>query len=192
MDVHQKKHAAIPMPRIWLMTDPRLDAELMTAVQRLRFGSGIILRHYHLESAKRRALFRALYRLSRRRGHKLFLAGDERTAIRWGADGFHNRSSRARSRNFPQSAPVHNPLEIAIARHIGADMLFLSPVFATQSHSGGRSLGLFAFNRFATLAYPRTVIALGGMTECKASMIGKKRIYGWAGIDAFRKEQAKR
>jgi thiamine-phosphate pyrophosphorylase len=192
MNVRQKKYARKSLPQIWLMTDPRMDECLLVAVQCLRFRSGVILRHYHLEPTQRKALFRALRSICKRRGHKLFLAGDERTALRWGADGFHNRTAPfARARNFPRSAPVHNAHEIALAQRNGADLLFLSPIFATQSHADKRPLGPFAFNRLAKLATPHRVIALGGMNACKAAMLSKS-IDGWAGIDAFRKPPTKR
>ncbi len=192
MKVRQKKHRKKRLPRVWLMTDPRIDNDLLAAVQRLRFGSGVILRHYHLEPTERRALFLALQSICRRRGHMLFLAGDERTAVRWGADGFHNRvAPRTRFRRLSRSAPVHNPREIAVARRNGADILLLSPVYATATHEGERPLGPLKLRSLSSLGHGQAIIALGGMTDRKAAMLGSKILYGWAGIGAFRKRKMK-
>jgi thiamine-phosphate pyrophosphorylase len=193
MDLRQKKHARKAYPGIWLMTDPRLDAGLLAVVQRLPFGSGVILRHYHLEPTKRRALFLCLRRICRRRGHLLFVAGEERIAIRWHADGFHNRTApRGISRKILRSAPVHNAREIAVARRNNAQILLLSPVYATKSHKGARPLGPCAFNRLAKLGQGRMLIALGGMNASKAAMFNKALAYGWAGIEAFQKRTSQK
>src|SRR3546814_6186712 len=54
-----------PLPRLWLMTDERVDDEtLLTAIRRLPQGSGIILRHYTLPTHKRRLLDRKSTRLN--------------------------------------------------------------------------------------------------------------------------------
>ncbi len=175
------------LPRIWLMTDARLDGELLAAVQRLPFGSGVIFRHYRLEERARHRLYLALRSVCRRRGHMLILADKERTAMRWHADGYHNRSaSRQSARPMLRSAPVHNPKEIAQAKRAGAQMLLLSPVFATASHPGKRPLGHMRFIQLAKLCGDINVIALGGMNGRKGATLNKKRIHGWAAIDAFK------
>ena len=83
-----------------------------------------------------------------------------------------------------RSAPVHNYAEIRAAERNGAALLFLSPVFATRSHPGARTLGLA---RFAWLARrtPLPVIALGGMNAKRGKKLASFGAYGWAGIDAF-------
>jgi thiamine-phosphate pyrophosphorylase len=83
-----------------------------------------------------------------------------------------------------RSAPVHGQAEIRTAERAGADLLFLSPVFATSSHIGARPLGLA---RFAWLARrtPLPVIALGGMNRERGRRLASFGAYGWAGIDAW-------
>lgn len=175
-----------PLPTIWLMTDPRFGDDLLPAIQRLPARSGVVFRHYHLATQQRRALFAQAMRICRRRGHILLLAGDARTALRWHADGFHQRSRGCTK--LLHSAPVHDAGEIASARLSRADLLFLSPLFTTKSHKGARPLGPMAFNRLAKLAGPKRVIALGGMTRQTANMLGPRIVHGWAAIDAFRKK----
>ena len=177
-----------PLPKIWLMTDERLGDDLLPAIQRLPARSGVIFRHYHLDAAARKLLFGQVMRMCRRRGHVLLLAGDERTAIRWHADGFHQRSQRAS--RLLHSAPVHNAREMAGVKAARPDLLFLSPIFATNSHPGARPLGPLAFNRLAKLASRSGIIALGGVNRRNAQILSPRLIHGWAAIDAFKKKTA--
>ena len=177
-----------PLPKIWLMTDARLGGDLLPAIQRLPARSGVIFRHYHLDAAAQKFLFGQVMRICRRRGHVLLLAGDERTAIRWRADGFHQRSQRAS--RLLHSAPVHNVREIAGMKAASPDLVFLSPIFATNSHPGARPLGPLAFNRLATLVSSGRIIALGGMNRRNAPMLSPRLVHGWAAIDAFKKRTA--
>ena len=177
-----------PLPKIWLMTDERLGDDLLRAIQRLPARSGVIFRHYHMDAAARKFLFGQVMRMCRRRGHVLLLAGDERTAMRWHADGFHQRSQRAS--RLLHSAPVHDAREIAGIKAARPDLLFLSPVYATNSHPGARPLGPLSFNRLAKLASSSGIIALGGMNRRNAQMLLPRLIHGWAAIDAFKKKAA--
>ncbi len=177
-----------PLPKIWLMTDARFGDDLLPAIQRLPSRSGVVFRHYHLATQQRRKLFTQVLRICRRRGHVLLLAGDERTALRWHADGFHQRG-RGHTKLL-HSAPVHNAREIHSTRPGKPDLLFLSPLFATNSHPGARPLGPLMFQRLAALAEPRRVIALGGMSRQNAYILGPRILHGWAAIDAFRKKTA--
>jgi thiamine-phosphate pyrophosphorylase len=172
-----KTHA---LPKIWLMTDPRLGDGLLAAVRKLPFGSGVVFRHYDLAEPQRYALFRQIARLCRLRGHQLLLAGKGGD---WAADGVHGQPRR-----YPPqilSMPVHNIAEIRHAKRIGADLVFLSPLLPTRSHPGGKALGMARFSTLARLAVPMRVIALGGVTQNRAHTITARTAYGWAGIDAF-------
>jgi thiamine-phosphate pyrophosphorylase len=167
-----------PLPREWLMTDERIEDRLFEAVRRLPPGAGIVFRHYSLPEGERRKLFDRV-----RSAHPglLLLAGPARQARAWGADGSHGRS---RDDDGLRSAPVHDYREMRAAERAGADLLVLSPVFATRSHPGVQPLGLA---RFAWLAR-RTllpVIALGGMNPKRGHRLASFGAYGWAGIDAW-------
>jgi len=177
-----------PLPKIWLMTDARFGDDQLHAIQQLPARSGVVFRHYHLATQQRRALFAKVLRICRRRGHLLLLAGDERTALHWHADGFHQRSRR--QTKLLHSAPVHNASEIASVKRRGPDLLFLSPLFDTNSHPGTRPLGPLQFQRLAKLGKTAAIIALGGMTRQSAQMLCPRTIHGWAAIDAFRKKAA--
>jgi thiamine-phosphate pyrophosphorylase len=175
-----------PFPKIWLMTDARFGDELLAAIGRLRFCSGVIFRHYELPEAERQSLFRKVRRTCRRRGHLLILASDERKAICWRADGFHQRSA---SRSILlHSVAVHNRVQLAKAKRYRADMILLSPLFVTKSHPGQRPLGKTRFNALAAIAGNMKVIALGGMTQRNAAGLNPGLVDGWAAIDTFRRK----
>jgi thiamine-phosphate pyrophosphorylase len=203
MNSRHKKHrknksATRPIARVWMMTDPRLglEPELLRSVQRMPQASGVIFRHYHLDPIHRRALFRRVARICRRRGHIILVAGSANDARRWHADGFH-RSARGKVRgpagmrsqmrgHLLMSAAVHNHREMAAARRINADIMLLSPLYTTRSHKGERPLGLTRFRRLAALSGDTKLIALGGMTRKKAAMLNNRLVHGWAAIDAFK------
>ena len=174
-----------PVPRIWLMTDPRLDDQLLTAIRRLPSGSGVVFRHYALETKQRRHMFARVRHICVQRGHILLLAGDARTARAWGADGVHGRGVSAKP--LLLSAPVHNPCEIERAKRHGAGIMFLSPLRKTRSHPGERALGALAFGRLASLCRPALVIALGGMNRMEAAKWPRSIVHGWAAIDAYKR-----
>lgn len=174
------------LPRIWLMTDDaRGDAE--AAMAALPAGSGVVFRHY--KAADRAALGARLHGLARRHGLLFLVAGDPRLAARLDADGFHaperlaHRIPLAR-RLMPHglvTLAVHGRKGLETARRYGPDSIFVSPVFATKSHAGARSLGPV---RFAALAQGAAipVIALGGMTARRFGRLKGSRAHGYAGV----------
>lgn len=166
------------------MTDPRFRKGLLSAIQRLPAGSGVVYRHYQLAGEERRKLFGQVRRICRRRGHTLLLAGTQQEAMHWQADGFHGRMA---GKVGLHSAPVHDIREMQHTRRSGAQLLFLSPLYSTRSHPGKRAIGLHRFNQLAKLAKPTKIIALGGMTRNRARSLNAKTIHGWAAIDAFMK-----
>lgn len=170
-----------PLPRIWLMTDERID-DLDAAIGRLPRGSGIVFRHYSLPPKARRALFDRVHGLARRYRHVLLLADTPERARIWGADGAHNGSALV-SRGL-RSAAVHTVAERIAAIRAGADLMFVSPVFATRSHPGKRALGAVSLGLIAGTTRSRA-IALGGMTAKRAKSLAALKLYGWAAIDAF-------
>lgn len=173
-------HRRQPLPRLWLFTDERQGEALWAALARLPRGAGVVFRHYSLAEAERRMMFEAVRRVARRRRLLLILAGSERLAFHWRADGSHGRS-RHRARRL-RTAPVHNLKQIRAAEQAGAALLFLSPVFATRSHPCAAALGRQHFALLArTTRLP--VVALGGMTHAKSRTL--RHAHGWAGIDAW-------
>lgn len=158
-----------PLPRIWLMTDERMGESLWSALERLPRGSGVVFRHYGLTRAERQRVFAQVERIALRRHLLLVLAGP---------GGEHNQ----RKRTF--TAAAHSRREAIAAMRSGAQLLFVSPVFATRSHPGGRTLGRVRLGLMIRgLRVP--IIALGGMDAGKARGLNQLGIHGWAAIDAW-------
>ncbi|WP_442680202.1 thiamine phosphate synthase [Sphingomonas sp. ASY06-1R] len=169
-----------PLPRLWLMTDPRMGAALWQALERVPRGSGVIFRHYRVPG--RRAVFEQVRRIARRRQLVLILAGPLRQAAAWRADGAHGRSPHVRTtRPMLRTAPAHDVREIMTAR---ADMVLLSPVFATRSHPEAKGLGRIRFGLWAQRSRV-PVAALGGMDRQRFRGMAPLHAHGWAAIDAW-------
>ncbi|BBD99399.1 thiamine phosphate synthase [Sphingobium amiense] len=180
MDARHRKNP----PRLWLMTDERVDAAaLIAAAERLpRGGAGIVFRHYRTAAAERRALFQALRRVARRRRLVLMLGGTAQAAAAWRADGAHGRDARRAARPMLRSRPVHDATEALAAR--GADVVFVSPLFPTRSHPGAHALGRARFAALARQSAP-PVIALGGVRPCHRRLLRGIGADGWAAIDGL-------
>lgn len=162
-----------PLPRIWLMTDERMGDGLWEALEALPKGSGVVLRHYSLARRERAELQRKVARIAGRR--RLFLLAGGRD---------HGRGRGA------ISAPVHTVAERIAAERAGVRLIFVSPVYPTRSHPGGRALGRVRFGMLVRGAQAR-VIALGGMDGRRARALSAFKIHGWAGIDAFMRQKRK-
>ncbi|WP_448577916.1 thiamine phosphate synthase [Thermaurantiacus sp.] len=168
------------------MTDERLGPDLAAAVRALPRGSGVVLRHYGQTPPERQRLAIRLRTLCRRRGH-LLLVAEPPPGVK--ADGVH-LPARTRRRPFhPRglvTAAVHDAREAARARALGAELLFVSPVFATASHPGVRGLGPL---RFAVLARAARlpVIALGGMNPRRFRQLKPLGARGYAATDFWKR-----
>jgi thiamine-phosphate pyrophosphorylase len=167
------------LPKVWLISDARINDRLEAALERLPRGSGFIFRHYHLPPQERRARFERLRRRARRHDHVVVLSGTTRKARRWGADGAYGAPRQmAHGPALLRLATVHSMRELAVAHRIGADAVLISPVFATGSHPGSHPLGPIRFRLLARRSRV-PVIALGGMDAHRARRVGAVR---WAAI----------
>ena len=169
------------LPQLWMMTDERQGDGLWAAIARLPAGSGIVFRHKASGTTERRQLFERVRRMARKQGLVLLLAGGDREALRWRADGAHH--AIAHPPRYGTSS-AHDVREIRRAERSGAGAIFLSPLHATRSHTGATPLGRM---RFAALARAtrRPVIALGGMDRIRGNLAVRCGAYGWAAIDAW-------
>jgi thiamine-phosphate pyrophosphorylase len=156
------------VPRVVLVSDARNDAVLERALRRLPRGSALVWRHYHLDPAARAARLRQIQPLAALRGVTIVIAGVGYGTVRRKGPGL-------------LLATAHDLREIGAAVRAGADAVLLSPVFATRSHPGGRTLGAVRFNRLARLS-PLPVLALGGMTRARFRQV---RAHGFAAIDGL-------
>lgn len=155
------------------MTDERMGESLWDALERLPTGAGVVFRHYSLARAARQRTFARVERVARRRKLLLILAG---------AGGEHNQPRRT------FTAAAHSRREAIAAIRAGAQLIFVSPVFATRSHPGARPLGRSRLG-LLTRGLEVPVVALGGMDARKARSLRRLGIHGWAAIDAWTKER---
>ncbi len=174
------------LPKLWLFTDAARMPDLPALIARLPRGlCGVVFRH---DGQPGRAELGAIVaQLCRQRRLALTVAGDGRLAARLGA-GVHLRGGRWPDLLRPPgrwvTASAHNGAQTRRARRAGADAIFISPVFPTASHPGGRAMGLFGFLALAHLAGPGKAYALGGIDGDNIHRLG--RICAGAGaIDAF-------
>ncbi len=168
-------HRQSLIPILWLMTDERIGDGLWAALRRLPRGSGVVFRHYATAARERRALFRRVVRIARARGLVVVQAGER--------DGFGENGVHGGARGSGlQTAAAHDRREAVAAVRRGADVLFVSPVFATRSHPGAKALGERKARRIAQ-GLPVVAIALGGMDARRFR--GMTGFDGWAAIDAW-------
>ncbi|MCA8888554.1 MAG: thiamine phosphate synthase [Parvularculaceae bacterium] len=183
-----KRASGAPAPfSLAFLTDRRRIARPELVIRVLPAGAAVVYRDY--DDPARTARAAALAALCRQRGVLFVVAGDFGLAARCRADGLHLPSAMATKVSRPISfdgivtAAAHSARELAEARAIGAQAVFLSPVFATQSHLGGACLGPA---RFRALAASSTipVIALGGVDEANAGRLAGAAA-GLGAIGAF-------
>jgi thiamine-phosphate pyrophosphorylase len=169
------------LPCLWLFTDERAALDLSS----LPRGCGVILRHY-AHPQRERFVGDAV-----RRGHAhgliMLVAGDIRLAMASGADGAHlpeHQVHRFRKpyRGFIVTAAAHN--RKALQRASAADAVFISPLFATQSHPDGTILGRLRASHLARTTN-KDVFALGGITQQKAKHLAALGFSGIAAIDGW-------
>jgi thiamine-phosphate pyrophosphorylase len=167
-----------------LFTDARLGGAapgdpLWRALARLPRGGGVVFRHYGWPKEDRRALLARVCAVARRRG--LLVVGSGIAA----PDGVHRPAQAMRHRGSPRpglvTASAHSRRELVAAFRAGADLLFLSPLFPTESHPGAQALGPLRFGLLVRGA-PGPVAALGGMT---AARMRRLKPLGAAGFGAI-------
>ncbi len=173
-----KRQTTKQVPWVILISDARNDAALERAIARLPRGAALVFRHYHLPLPERRARFERLRRLAHRRGVAVIGANVPRG---WTVDGFYGAPAQVAGKSGLRLATAHSLSEIGAANRAGAHAILLSPVYATRSHAGAKSLGTVRFLMLARRSCV-PVIALGGMTRARAARLP---VYGWAAIDGL-------
>ncbi len=165
------------MPRLIALTDPTRAPDPFAALAAVPHGSILIWRAYGIDIS--RSELARLSRAARAKHCLLFLSGSNRTA-RPGIDGIHLAEhmlntphtdgmlvGARRSRpGLLVTAAAHSQSAILAAARAGADAVLISPVFATASHPGARTLGVTRFAQLAhfALSLGLSVYALGGVT----------------------------
>jgi thiamine-phosphate pyrophosphorylase len=157
---------------------------------RLPQGSLIVLRTK--KRGRREELAGALARIARARRLFLSIADDPELAARLGADGVHFPEARAgelfgwraRRPDWFVTASAHSLKAAARAQTLGADAVFVSPVFATKSHPDRVALTPVRF-RLMTTQLRVPVYALGGIDVGTIRELAGARLAGVAAIGAL-------
>ncbi len=179
------------LPPLFFFTDEARTPDPLAAIPALPEGCGVVFRHYGI--AARAELATMVARACAAEGRLCLVAGDAALASAVGADGVHLpegmlRKLTERPRAGIVTAAAHGLDAIRIAESLGADAVFLSPVFATQSHaennSGRTPLGIETFARL-TAATALPVYALGGVTNENAMLFEGSGAAGIAAIGAL-------
>lgn len=178
------------LPSLWLFSDSTYLRDPRAAIRRLPRGAGFVFRNY--ETPGRETLARELRQLCRRSRIVFLIAGDWRMALRLRADGVHlpewlahkGRAIRTTRPGAIVTAAAHTARAMQRARAYGADAVFLSPVFATQSHPGRVPLGPLGFARTARGGL-LPAFALGGLSVQTARRLKGGHAAGLAGIGGF-------
>lgn len=172
-------------------------AELLDRVDRLaailpaeRAQIAVQLRSPELSSSELFALGATLRERTRRVGALLLLNDRLDLARLLGADGIHlgRRSvSVAEARAFLGDGPLisvacHAPIEVASAATAGADLVTLSPIFASPGKSS--PIGLGALREASELAPGVPILALGGVVATNAAACRGAGAHGVAAIRA--------
>ena len=170
-------------PHEWLMTDERIGDQLWSAIDALPGGrAGIVFRHYSIGASQREELAARVVSICKKRGLTFAVANDVPLARSLAADLLHNPEADPVTLPFSRSA--HTFDEAQAAWRSGAQLIFLSPIFATRSHPEREPMprevakGIIA-------ASPVPIIALGGMSRARFNELRQMGFYGWAGIDAW-------
>lgn len=172
-----------------LLTDERIEnlTEAITALPKPAGArSAVIFRHYRHQG--RDALAQKVAATTRSAGHLFFVAGDAALAVATGADGLHLPQWQLAGIHKPDglllSAACHDLAAIRTAESCGADCIFLSPVFATESHPDNPALGIARF-RTLTAQTDLPTLALGGINGCNAEELLESGAAGLAAVSAL-------
>lgn len=134
----------------------------------------------------------SLSTIARARGIRLLIANDPQLADRLGAAGVHFSEANVRQAHIWRSrrprwlitTAAHSLAACTSAGRFGADAVYLSPIFPTESHLGRGALGAVRARLIvARVGVP--VYALGGLNEQTARLLARSRFAGIAAVGAL-------
>ena len=154
--------------------------------------SAILVRRPHATAREVYDITRQLRPATRQAQCRLVVSDRVDVALAAEADGVHlgarSLPITATRRILPAEMLVgcstHDLDEVDRAESEGASYVFLGPVFETESHPGAVGIGLEHL-REAVLRTEIPIVAIGGITERNAELIGRTAAAGAAAIRAF-------
>ena len=94
-------------------------------------------------------------------------------------------STKNKHRRYYTVAKVHNLKEAFLARGF-VDLIFLSPVFKTNSYPDKKPLSKYIFISLCFFFKEELVFALGGVNYTNIRSIKNKKLYGFGAISCFK------
>lgn len=176
-------------PPLFAFTDPQRTPDPVALARGLPAGCGLVLRTFGAPAVEAAAF--QIAAIARRRALTVLISADPDLALRCGAAGVHwpqarlAQAARWRRRFALMSASAHDPSAARRAAGL-ADLIFVSPVFRSDSPSAGRPLGPFRAAAFARRG-PSQVYALGGVnarTARRLTGLGLAGVAAISGVDA--------
>ena len=182
-------------PPVILMTDDHRLPDPVAAMTKLPRHSMVVFRHY--DHPDRASLAAKLRSQCRRLGHRMLIANDVALALTLGADGVHLPEYRiwqspSMYRQIPDGLIVTSACHsMTTARKLcllpasfRPDGLFISPVFATQSHPGASTMPFGVVQRVARICAHHAIspIGLGGINRENVGKLRGSALASLAGI----------
>lgn len=173
------------------MTDDSRLPDPSEVIERLPAGSAVIARSQ--EPEKVQALVHSLRAVCAFSRVRLLAATDPQSARLLHVDGIHLSEASVRCavgaavqfpRNWIVTAAAHSAPAVRRAQRLGADLIFISPVFPTRSHPDTRTLGPIGYRRLAQLV-PEQACPLGGVTPVTLRQLKSAPVAAVVGIDLF-------
>jgi len=174
------------LPALFAFTDPVRTPDPLALAERLPLGSGLIFRSFG--QTKLKALAAPLAALCQARGVMCLIAAEPELAQAVGADGVHWPQARltgaaVRCSSGLISTSVHSPQALRRAQRL-ADLAFVSAVFASNSPSAGRAMGVFRARTY-TARTSLPVYALGGVNMRTVKRLNRLGISGVGAVEAI-------
>lgn len=175
-------------------TNRKKISDFGKTIKNLPKNSTVIIREYDLEKVEREKFAREIFALARAQNFKVLVGKDLALAQKIKADGVHFSDFDKVPLNvlglkkFILSFSCHSLKSFLHAHKLRPDMVFISPIFPTNSHKSVKPLGLrylrkiIAKNRKALPIY-----ALGGVNTTNLKSLQKLEISGFGAINFFSK-----
>ncbi|MFC4442427.1 thiamine phosphate synthase [Caulobacter henricii] len=180
----------IVLPSLVFFTDPARVPDPESVAERLPRHAAVVFRAFGAAHAVDQG--HRLRRIADRRGLLLLVGADEDLAETIGADGLHlpqrlgntAPAIRARRSDWLLTQAAHDAEAVGTASALGADALFVSPVFASNSPSAGTPLGVEGLRRWVGMT-DTPIYALGGIRAETVEQLEGTGIVGLAAVDAL-------
>lgn len=183
----------------FLFTDLSKIFDIEKTIKNLPKKSYIIIREYDLEKNSREIFAKKIIQIARPKGLKILVGKDFELAQKIKADGIHFSDfddlpiQFFKKKSFPKkfvfSFASHSYKSFLKAQKTKPDLIFISPIFPTTSHSNSKSFGLNNLRKIvAKNKKPNQIIAaLGGVKYDNIRGLRKIKIGSFGAIDLFNK-----